>query len=291
MREFDLMREYFFGWYFKNQSSDRTLAVIPAWHRAKGRTTCSVQLITDGGAWFADYPDEKFRRLKGGFGAEIGDNYFGPDGIRLNIEKPGLIARGELKFGPFAPLKGDIMGPFRFVPFMECRHSVISMRHTVNGCIELNGELYEFVDASGYIEGDRGRSFPAVYSWTQCFLEGGGSTMLSAARIPVGPFNFTGIIGFVLSGGNEYRIATYRGAKASSIRGGELVIRQRALTFSAKLLSKNDHPLKAPVTGAMVRTIRENASCTAEYRLENNGGVILHEVSPRASFEYEYPDK
>ena len=95
----------------------------------------------------------------------------------------------------------------------------------------------------------------------------------------------------MLSGGNEYRIATYRGAKASSIRGGELVIRQRALTFSAKLLSKNDHPLKAPVTGAMVRTIRENASCTAEYSLENNGGVILHEVSPRASFEYEYPDK
>ena len=52
------MREYFFGWYFKSQSADRTLAVIPAWHRSNGRTTCSVQLITDDNAWFAGYTNE-----------------------------------------------------------------------------------------------------------------------------------------------------------------------------------------------------------------------------------------
>ncbi len=285
------MRDYFFGWYFKNQSADRTLAVIPAWHRTGGRTTCSIQIITDEQAWFADYPSEKFIRLKGGFGATIGGNYFGPDGLRLDITKPGLVVTGELRFGPFTPIRGDIMGPFRFVPFMQCRHSVISMRHSVTGRLTVNGDEFIFRDAYGYIEGDRGSSFPSVYSWTQCLLPGGRSLMLSVADIPFGPFNFTGVIGFVYDGINEYRIATYRGAKVVRIRGREIVIRQKQLTFTARMTGTGGHALKAPVTGAMARTIRENASCAAEYILSGKDGVILSEKSDRASFEYEYPEQ
>ena len=33
---------------------------------------------------------------------------------------------------------------FAFVPFMECRHSVWSMRHAVRGTVDINGQEYSF---------------------------------------------------------------------------------------------------------------------------------------------------
>ena len=64
-------------------------------------------------------------------------------------------------------VKYDIMGPFVWVPFMEW-HSVYSVQHAVNGTVWINGETYVFQNAHGYWEGDKGRSFPKEYLWTQC---------------------------------------------------------------------------------------------------------------------------
>ncbi len=46
------------------------------------------------------------------------------------------------------------MGSFTLLPFMECRHSVRSMRHSVKGDVCINGQKYLFRDALGYWEGD-----------------------------------------------------------------------------------------------------------------------------------------
>ena len=51
------------------------------------------------------------------------------------MDTPGLNVNGRLDFGTLTPIKYDIMGPFALVPFMECRHSVISMRHPVWGAL------------------------------------------------------------------------------------------------------------------------------------------------------------
>lgn len=85
------------------------------------------------------------------------------------------------------------MGPFSYVPFMECRHGVFSMTNTVSGCLSINGHAYRFDNDVGYIEGDRGRSLPKVYAWTQCnfFDESPCSIMLSIADIPLGSIHFT----------------------------------------------------------------------------------------------------
>ncbi|MCI6812277.1 MAG: hypothetical protein MSS92_09865 [Lachnospiraceae bacterium] len=45
------MRNYFYGWYLKCQSDTQTLAIIPAIHRREKTNTCSIQIITDKGAW------------------------------------------------------------------------------------------------------------------------------------------------------------------------------------------------------------------------------------------------
>ena len=184
------MHSYFYGWYYRCQSDTQTLAIIPSVHKTKDGDHCAIQLIMDAEAFHVPFPYRDFRKDRSQI--EIGSNRFGDEGIHLDIHTPELHAIGDLRFGPFSPLRYDIMGPFRYVPFMQCRHSVFSMKHTVHGEISINGMPYIFRDATGYMEGDRGHSFPKEYLWTQCsFPE--GSLMLSVADIPFGAFHFTGI--------------------------------------------------------------------------------------------------
>ena len=174
------MKGTFYGWYMKCQSASQTLAVIPAVHQSGRERTCSVQIITEHDAWNVTFPQEMFGRQ--GKKLRIGENQFGRNGLRLKIQAPWLTVNGKLDFGALSPLRYDIMGPFAPVPFLECRHSVWSMRHRVNGTLCINDQIFRFQNAKGYWEGDEGRSFPKQYAWTQCFFEG-GSLMLSVADI------------------------------------------------------------------------------------------------------------
>ena len=44
------------------------------------------------------------------------------------------------------------MGPFSYIPFMECNHAIISMQNTINGYININDNLINFNNNKGYIE-------------------------------------------------------------------------------------------------------------------------------------------
>jgi len=282
------MRNYFCGWYIKCQNGSQTVAFIAAYHIVNNRKSCSLQVITDDGAWNAEYPFEEFHMDKAV--VQIGPNVFSKEGCRLDVRRKDLELQGELKFGDFAPIAYDIMGPFQYVPFMECRHSVFSMKHRLDGMLRINGTEFPFENGICYIEGDRGYSFPKDYVWTQCcFPE--GSVMLSVADIPFCGIHFTGVISAIHFRGKEYRLATYLGARAVKIRGGEVVIRQGNVTLTAKRLEDRGKPLAAPVGGDMKRTIRESAACRTYYHLQKQGRTIFEFTSPMAAFEYEYPDE
>ena len=284
------MKEYFGGWYFKCQNKTQTLALIVASHIHGGETSCSIQVINDEGAWNLVFPASEFRQGQGGFPVRIGNNRFGAKGVQISVSQPGCTVEGKLRFGPLTPIRYDIMGPFCFVPFMECRHSVKSMWHTVSGSITANGVEYLFANDNGYIEGDRGRSFPSEYLWTHCNFgkKGHESLMLSIANIPVGPAHFTGLLCVIWHDKTEYRLATYLGARATYIGNNTAVVRQGDAELIVKLIEKKAHPLYAPANGAMTRTIRESASCRAFYRFRKGGKTLFSFVSDRASFEYEY---
>lgn len=279
------MYNSFYGWYLKCQSDTQTLAVIPAVHNARHNHTCSIQVITDNDAWIVTFTADLFKRTRKNI--FIGENRFGDKGICLAIHTPQLTIRGNLDFGPLRPLKYDIMGPFALVPFMECRHSVHSMRHSVTGNVYINGEKYSFQDAWGYWEGDQGRSFPKEYIWTQCCFRG-GALMLSVADIPMAGIHFTGIIGVVLWDGKEYRIATYLGARVVQVQNKMVRVKQGSLELEARLLEASGRPLRAPERGDMVRTIHESASCRAFYRFSKDGHTLFAFETDRASFEFEY---
>lgn len=281
------MDSHFCGWYFKCQSPTQTLALIPAVHTHRGRRTCSIQIVEEEEHWnfplsgegniYWDSPR-----------AKLGTNCFSPQGITLNLRSEPCRAVGQLQFGPPTPLPRDIMGPFRFVPFLECRHRVFSMRHQVTGQLRVNGRLYHFDHDLGYMEGDRGCSFPRRYAWTQCLFPD-GSLMLSVADIPFGPFSFPGVIAALSFYGNVIVLATYCGARILSVQSGKISVKQKNLLLMAELLSDPGRPLRAPQQGEMSRTIRENLSCHARYRLYDGDRLIWAGESHQASFEYEYP--
>lgn len=278
------MRDYFCGWYFKCQSGEQTLALIPASHRTDGRRFNSMQIITESISRTIFFPYDALKREPNGF--SIADCYFGHDGIILHVNEEGISVCGKIVFGPFSRIRYDIMGPFRYMPFMECRHSIKSMSHTLSGEVTLNGQSYKLGGGKGYIEGDRGRSFPSRYLWTHTFFDG-GSLMLSIADIPLGVLNFTGIIGLIHYRGREYRIATYLGARAAHLTDGEALVRQGAYELSARLIERHPLPLAAPRSGDMSRTIHESASCIAEYAFSINKKNLFSFKTDRASFESE----
>jgi len=137
----------------------------------------------------------------------------------------------------------------------------------------------------GYIEGDRGRSFPASYLWTQCLWKD-GSLMLSVARIPFGGIRFTGCICALIFHDREYRLATYRGAKMAEWSARGAVLRQGKYRLEVQLLEQNAQPLRAPAAGSMCRTVQESLCARVRYRFWKGGRLIFDHTDAHAGFEY-----
>lgn len=284
---------FFAGWYFKHQASDGTgLALIPAIHRdGSGHCKASLQVISDRTAWWLDYPEGSLLFSAAPFAVHLGENRFCRQGMELRIERDGLSLHGSVSYGVFSALRSDIMGPFRFVPHMECSHGVVSMGHSLDGQVTLNGEVLDFSGGRGYVETDRGFSFPKAYLWTQCLWSEPKpvSLMLSIATIPLGPLRFTGCICAVRHGAAEYRLATYRGARVEKWSGKGAVLRQGNRRLEVRLLSGSGLTLKAPVRGAMERTVHETLCATVRYRLWDGSRLIFDHTDCHAGFEYSCP--
>lgn len=280
-----LKKDYFKGWYFKCSSKNKTIAFIPAFHSRNNNETASLQIITDENSYNLSFPFLEYSEKP--LYIRIGNNVFSENGIIINIKSDKLTVKGNLQFGKFSPIGYDIMGPFKYIPFMQCRHSVYSMRHQVSGNLTVNNKHINFQSGIGYMEGDCGTSFPNRYIWTQCFF-GNGSLMLSAADIPMLGLNFTGIIGVIYLNGKEYRIATYLGAKICEINSSSITVVQGSYKLNAKLIKNNAHSLAAPDNGKMNRIIHESASCKAYYKFSYKNKILCEFISDRASFEFEY---
>lgn len=281
---------YFEGWYLKYQTKDgKAIALIPALHiDGTGRRSTSLQILTDSQSWWLEYPETEFQVSQRRFHIRVGQNTFHDEDAQLHVECDGLSLHGTLYHGLFVPLASDIMGPFRFFAEMECAHGVISMGHLLNGTLTLNGEVMDFSGGIGYVETDRGRSFPTAYLWTQCAWREPqrGSLMLSIATIPLSVGHFTGCICAVIHNGREYRLATYRGVRIEQWSSTGAVIRQGKYRLSVEVLEERGHPLRAPVEGTMGRTVHESLRARLRYRFWKGRELLFEHTDSCASFEY-----
>ena len=280
------MKKYFFGSYFKLQSKQKTLSLIPSYSKVGKKYMAHLQIITHNNSYMLDFPFSSYEKGKG-FNVRINDNIFNTNGIKLNIDNENLKISGDIKFNFINKLKKNIMGPFKYIPFLECVHSVHSISHSINGKIYLNGEEFNFDDSLCYIEGDRGRSFPNVYIWTEALFSD-GSLMLSIADIPFGLFHFTGIIGFVNYNNKTIILGTYNRAKPIKVKSDEIIVKKGKYKLIIKILNYNSYSLKAPNMGQMDRIIKESAECKVRYIFMHKDDIIFDKVLDNASLEYEY---
>ena len=280
------MKGRFEGWYYKHQANGKSLALIPG----RADDHAFLQIVTDNRAYNLIYPLSEYRvgyDAPGALSLRLGKSIFSSSGVTLDVHRLGLTLRGEVTYGGLAPIRGDIMGPFRHFP-MECRHGVISMHHSLSGALTLNDEPYGFTGGHGYIESDSGRSFPSGYTWVQCNdFEADCSIMAAVARIPFYGLRFWGVICVVWLGGREYRLATYRGVKIICCSPGLIDLGQGKYRLRITVDSRKGSALASPRSGKMDGIIRERLSCPARFRFTEGKRVLFDEISDHASYEYE----
>lgn len=282
-------KTFFEGWYFKHQSKDFSIAFIPGINISKdGRKYSFIQVITKNSSYNINYDFKDFSISEDRLTIKIKDNIFSTKGLILNIKNKDITAKGRLVYSNVTPIKRDIMGPFKYFPFMECFHGVLSLNHKVNGTLTLNNKEIIFNNDLGYIEKDWGKSFPNRYLWVQCndFSVEDTSIMVSIADIPFLGFEFKGCIAIVYYKGKEYRLATYNGVKLILYDEKGLIIKRGAYKLEIEIKKLSQQSLLAPNGGAMIRTIYENISCSARFKFYKNKDLLFDLESRNTSFEY-----
>jgi hypothetical protein len=282
---------FFDGYYVKVVDSKSAVAAIFGRNNSKEKKSSFIQVITHDNSYKVMFDYEDYRVTAKPFSVSVGTNRADAGGMTLDIEDGELCIRANFSFGEFTPIKYDAMGFFRFFPFMECKHKVVSMGHHAVGKISIGEQEFSFENGLGYIEGDSGRSFPSKYFWTQCNSFdsiNNLSVMASCAVIPYLGLKFIGKICIIHYNGREHRLATYRGARAKTFAKNKLVIKQgrKVLEIEVVDVDKNMRDLLAPDCGDMSRIITETVMTTINYKYSVSGKVIFDVASDCAAFEY-----
>lgn len=284
-------KNYFEGWYYKIVDKDETnsFAFIPGIAYDKNGEGHSFIQIINSLAYHTEYfkyPISKFSYSDRELGITIGNNNFTQDKIDIHLEDKKYPISGSLEFYdieafPKKLTRPGIMGPFSFIPFMECYHGVVNIHHKISGSLMINSKVIDFTDGYGYIEKDWGKSFPKWWVWIQSnhFRQENTSMMFSIAKIPWLANHFTGFICFLKIKEKMYLFATYTGAKIKSLeyKDGKIAIIVEDKKHSLSIIGEYNESgiLRAPKNGLMDRKISESISSTVEVILRDNKGNIL----------------
>lgn len=289
MRFHNLPRKgYFEGWFYKQVSPDEktVLCFIPgvSVNNQKASPFIQVNLARKiGDAWqqTTDWADETiFHAQDEPFHLKAGSSAFSRDGLAAVFKGERLHITGQLEFAGLTPppatrLMPTIMGPFSYLPGMECIHSVISLTHAVTGSVNINGESVDFSGGKGYIEKDWGSSFPKRYVWLQTnHFKREGSLFFSWADIPALGMSFPGYIAHLYYGGQHYRYATYtRGTCRIDFQdeGVDIVLTNRDSELKIKASRPLGGELIAPHLGEMRHAIKEGLYGDVSFCLKRKG--------------------
>lgn len=291
-------RNYFEGWYFKlvDTAEERIIAVIPgvAYSSLSEENKVFIQVIDskENRTFYFPFKKDEFRFSSKHFHVEIGDNIFTGNKMKLDIRQDGILIQGTLEFHNIIPYPRKlfipgIMGPFSFLPFMQCYHGVINIQHMVTGKLNIGDNKLDFSPGQGYIEKDWGESFPDWWVWIQSnhFAEEKASFMFSVARIPMLGSHFTGFLLYIYVEGRFFLFTTYNGAKIShlEINKGTIMIKIKNRQYMVEItgLYREGGALKAPRKGIMERRITESVSSDISVILEDHNGNLIYKGQGR----------
>lgn len=294
-------KNYFEGWYFKNTNSQNGISFIPGININEEERKAFIQVITNDSSYFVNYNIDNFEFSFEPFYIKIGSNFFSKDSIHINIKDndQNLIVYGDIKYSNSRNigtniLNPNIMGPFSYVPFMECNHAILSMKTRADGVININNNKIKFDNGIGYMEKDWGCSFPKSYIWCQGndFQNSNASFMISIADIPFKVFNFRGIICDLIIDDKEFKFTTYNNSKLIKydVDDKSLDIVLKRGEYSLNIESKYITGLKlfAPVKGKMEKDIFESISALISVTLKKDNVVIFSATSKNCGLEIVY---
>jgi hypothetical protein len=280
-------QRYFEGWYYKvvNAEETKAFAIIPGIAMdANGEKQAFIQIL-DGKKRTAEYHKfaaKKFSPRIGKFEVSLENNFFSGDTLKLAL--PDI--EGELKFSGQSPWPNKfyspgIMGPFSFVPFMECYHGILSMDHSITGKLVINGESIDFNNGRGYMEKDWGHSFPNAYFWMQTnhFSQPGISLKASVANIPWLGNSFIGHIAGVWLQNQLIQFTTYNGSKLlkSSADKDKVELVLENINHRLEIVAHREKStlLASPIAGFMDGRIEESMTSSIDVILTDKKKKII----------------
>jgi hypothetical protein len=277
---------FFEGWYFKvvDAAGAQPYAFIPGVFMGKD-AHAFIQVLDGrtGTAWYHRYPIDTFEAARDRFDVRFAGNRFHAGGVELDIDLPEQRLKGSIALGPWSKwpvtfTSPGVMGPYSFVPFMECKHGILSLDHTLSGSLDVDGNVTQYDGGRGYMEKDWGRGFPLGYVWTQSnhFDRPGICVTASVARIPWITGNFRGfLVGFLLDG-ELHRFTTYTGAAIESLRLTKqhmhLTIRNRTHRLNIEAEKTHGALLRAPYEHDMLERVAETMTSTIALRFSEIAG-------------------
>lgn len=285
-------KSYFEGWYFKiiNKEMDYALAIIPGISIGENYKDghAFIQLLDNNGyTHYISYNLSEFQFDEGQFIISIGGNYFSKNYMKLNIDREGTRIYGKVYFTnivdlPKGFLKPGIMGPFSYVPFMECFHGIVNIHHKNIGYLNINGNKVDFTQGYGYIEKDWGRSFPEKWIWIQSNHFGNDNVtfMFSVAKIPWFGFHFRGFLALIQINGHVHVFATYTNARIKLLKYNDArisaVIEDKHYRVKFQADNNIGGYLKAPGKGAMTRVVKESINARLRLKIMDKQGRVIY---------------
>ena len=292
-------KKFFEGWYYKIVSKNQTnaFAIIPGIAMDENGYKQSFIQVLDGKnhkAVYHKFDANFFKPTPKQHNLSIGNNIFTYEKVSLDL--PNL--KGQLMFKNQHPWSNSlfspgIMGPYSFIPFMECYHGILSMNHNIQGSLIYNGKDISFNDGKGYIEKDWGHSFPKAYIWMQSnhFSKSNISIKFSIAIIPWLRSSFIGHIAGILINNKLIEFTTYNGAKVNSceISKKNVIIEMENKSYKLNINAFRERAttLAAPISGFMDGRIDESMNAKINVKLFNKKSkkYILEDTGFSAGIE------
>ncbi|MEC9488409.1 MAG: tocopherol cyclase family protein [Halanaerobium sp.] len=293
---------YFEGWYFKlTPVAGMSLAVIPGIFKGPSlaESYAFIQVL-DGRhsrSCFLQFALEEFWSARNDFQVKIGPNYFSPSLLRLNLGCQGMQLKGELSFDGLKPWPVTLaspgaMGCFAYLPFLECRHGILSMDHIISGKLQVCGKTVNFNSGRGYLEKDWGHSFPRTWVWLQCnqFAAKGISLTASIASVPIFNREIKGFIIGLYYQDRLLRFTTYNRARLEQLEIDEerveFMVSNRDYRLNVRAQAEQFFLLYSSDGEKMVKNVRETLQARVEVSLQDKSGRVLwHDLSQRAGLE------
>jgi hypothetical protein len=294
-------RNYFEGWYFKHVSADQrqVWSFIPGISLSSEGRHAFIQVLNGltAESQVYEFGVEEFSASGKELNVQIEKSHFTKEGISLELQNTSQKIRGDISYSsmeeyPSSTLNPGIMGWYSFVPFMECKHGVVSMLHKLTGGLYIDDSYVDFNDGSGYIEKDWGTSFPESWVWLHCntFNSSQTSFTFSVAKIPWLGSYFIGFISFLKLEDRLINLSTWSNARIEKLEysGNVLLVRISNKKYRLEIEALNNQTglLKAPELGSMTRIIKESVDASIELKLSKlSGNTLFHDKGSRAGME------